>query len=134
MNKIKKVYVSLIADMLHAGHINVLNEASKYGEVTVGLLTSYAISELNDTAFLKYNQREKVLSSLSMVTNVISQDEASYRNNLYKLRPDYVVHGDDWIENSQFHYRDEVVEILSEWGGELVEVPYSSEIYRSRLA
>ena len=69
----KKVYVSLIADLVHAGHINVLKEAAKYGEVTVGLLTSVAISELNDSAYLKYQQREEVLSNLSMVAKVVEQ-------------------------------------------------------------
>ena len=83
----KKVYVSLIADLLHAGHISVLNEAKKYGDVTVGLLTSSAINQLNDTAYLKYNQRLKVLENLSMVTNVIPQDTASYKNNLISLKP-----------------------------------------------
>ena len=73
----KKVYVSMIADLLHAGHINILNEASKYGKVTVGLLTSTAINELNDTAYLKYQQRLDVVSSLSMVPNVIPQEDAS---------------------------------------------------------
>jgi phosphoenolpyruvate phosphomutase / 2-hydroxyethylphosphonate cytidylyltransferase len=128
MKKNKKVYVSLISDMLHAGHIKVLNEAVKYGEVTVGLLTSYAVSELNDTVYLKYSQREEVLKSLSMVTSVIPQDEASYKNNLKKIKPDFVVHGDDWINNDNNCYRKEVVDLLSGWGGKLIEIPYSSEI------
>ena len=46
---IKKVYVSLIADLIHAGHIKVLKEAEKHGDVIVGLLTASAINELNDT-------------------------------------------------------------------------------------
>lgn len=124
----KKVYVSLIADLLHAGHISVLKEAKKYGDVTVGLLTSSAINELNDTAYLKYNQRLKVLESLSMVTNVIPQDTASYKNNLIALKPNYVVHGDDWLVGPQSRYREEVISLLGQWDGELIEVKYSSEI------
>ena len=77
----KKVYVSLIADLLHAGHINILKEAAKYGEVTVGLLTSTAIHELNDTAYLKYQQRLEVIKNLSMVSNVVPQEDASYKKN-----------------------------------------------------
>ena len=111
----KKVYVSLIADLLHAGHIRVLNEAKKYGEVTVGLLTNTAISELNDTAYLKYHQRLEVLESLSMVSKVIPQDTASYKENLEKLRPDFVVHGNDWTGNSQLKYRTEVIELLKRY-------------------
>ena len=81
----KKVYVSMVADLLHAGHIKVLKEASKYGEVIVGLLTSTAINELNDTVYLKYQQRFDVINSLSMVSNVIPQVDASYQKNLLKI-------------------------------------------------
>ena len=129
----KKVYVSMIADLLHAGHINILNEASKYGKVTVGLLTSTAINELNDTAYLKYQQRLDVVSSLSMVPNVIPQEDASYKENLLKIKPDYVVHGDDWQEGKQSKYRQEVIDLLAEWGGELIEVEYSSNISDKNL-
>ena len=129
----KKVYVSMIADLLHAGHINILNEASKHGDITVGLLTSTAINELNDTAYLKYQQRLDVVSSLSMVPNVIPQEDASYKENLLKIKPDYVVHGDDWQEGKQSKYRQEVIDLLAEWGGELIEVEYSSEISDKNL-
>ena len=129
----KKVYVSLIADLVHAGHINVLKEAAKYGEVTVGLLTSVAISELNDSAYLKYQQREEVLSNLSMVAKVVEQKTASYKDNLLQLKPDFVAHGDDWVSGKKSKYRDEVVELLGQWGGELVEVGYSSDISDKNL-
>jgi phosphoenolpyruvate phosphomutase / 2-hydroxyethylphosphonate cytidylyltransferase len=129
----KKVYVSLIADLLHAGHINVLERASRYGNVTVGLLTSTAINELNDTAYLKYQQRADVINSLKMVTRVVPQDGASYKENLMRLKPDFVVHGDDWKEGEQSKYRQEVIELLSEWGGELIEVKYSSDISDKNL-
>ncbi len=124
----KKVYVSLIADLLHAGHISILKEASKFGEVTVGLLTSTAINELGDIAYLKYKQRLSVIENLGMVSKVIPQKTASYRKNLNTIKPDYVVHGDDWIKGPQSKYREEVIQQLKEWGGELIEVEYSSEI------
>ena len=129
----KKVYISLIADLLHAGHIKVLKEAEKYGEVTVGLLTSTAINELGDVAYLKYNQRLEVLQTLSIVKDVIQQETASYKENLIKLKPDYVVHGDDWIYGYQSKYRKEVIDTLSEWSGELIEIPYSSDISDKNL-
>ncbi len=129
----KKVYVSLIADLLHAGHINILKEAAQYGEVTVGLLTSTAIHELNDTAYLKYQQRLEVIKNLNMVSNVVPQEDASYKKNLLKIKPDFVVHGDDWVEGKQSKYRIEVISLLSEWNGKLVEVKYSSEISDKNL-
>ena len=129
----KKVYVSMIADLLHAGHIKVLKEAEKHGEIVVGLLTSTAINELNDTAYLKYQQRLDVLKNLSMVTEVIEQNTASYKGNLMQMKPDFVVHGDDWKDGKHSKYRQEVIELLNEWSGELIEVEYSSDISDKNL-
>ena len=129
----KKVYVSLIADLLHAGHIKILKEAEKHGEIVVGLLTSSAINELNDTAYLKYQQRLDVLKNLSMVAEVIEQNTASYKGNLMQMKPDFVVHGDDWKNGKQSKYRQEVIDLLGEWGGELIEVEYSSDISDKNL-
>jgi phosphoenolpyruvate phosphomutase len=124
----KKVYVSLIADLLHAGHINILKEASKLGEVTVGLLDLKACGELNDIPYIDYDKRKEVLKNLSMVSKIVAQDTASYKTNLEKLKPDIVVHGDDWINSYQKKYRQEVIETLKNWGGKLVEVSYSHDI------
>ena len=129
----KKVYVSMVADLLHAGHIKVLKEASKYGEVIVGLLTSTAINELNDTVYLKYQQRFDVINSLSMVSNVIPQVDASYQKNLLKIKPDFVVHGDDWEDGKQSKYRQETIDMLKIWGGQLIEVEYSADISDKNL-
>lgn len=128
-----KVYVSMIADLLHAGHIKVLNEAKKYGEVTVGLLTSSAISELEDQSYLKYEQRLDVIKNLVMVSEVIPQQTASYQNNLLNIQPDYVVHGDDWVKGSQQVFRQEVIELLKQWDGKLIEIEYSSEISEKNI-
>lgn len=124
----EKVYVSLIADLLHAGHIAILEEASKHGDVIVGLLTSTAISELGDTAYLKYQQRLEVLQSLKMVSEIVPQDTASYRKNLLKIKPSFVVHGNDWVKGPQSQYRTEVIDLMEEWDGKLIEIEYSSEI------
>jgi len=129
----KKVYVSMIADLLHAGHINILKKASELGEVTVGLLTIKASGELNDIPYLHYEKRKEVLENLKMVSKVIPQESASYRENLLKLKPDFVVHGDDWKYSFRRKYREEVIEILKEWGGELVEVPYSKDISEANI-
>ena len=126
--KKSKVYVSLIADLLHVGHVNILKEAAKLGEVTVGLLTLEACGELNDIPYLEYKSRKEVLDNLSMVKEVIPQNTASYKSNLEILRPDFVVHGDDWINTNQKKYRSEVVDILKTFNGKLIEVPYSTNI------
>jgi phosphoenolpyruvate phosphomutase len=130
---LKYIYVSLIADLLHAGHIKILKEAEKYGNVIVGLLTSTAINELNDTMYLKYQQRFDVIDSLSMVSCVVPQKHASYKENLLEIKPDYVIHGDDWVDGKQSKYRQEVIDLLSIWGGKLIEVEYSSDISDKNL-
>ena len=124
----KQVYVSLIADLLHSGHIKVLKEASNHGEVIVGLLTSSAIFELNDQAYLKYQQRKEVIENLEIVSKVIPQKTASYRDNLIDLKPDFVVHGDDWVAGPQSIYRSEVIDLLETWDGKLIETEYSHNI------
>lgn len=128
-----KVYVSLIGDLLHAGHIRVLKEAAKYGTVIVGLWTDKAGGEVNDVPYLDYGTRKEVLEILSMVSEVIPQESASYKENLEALKPDFVVRGDDWKINSQRKYRQEVIDILARWGGKLIEVSYSSEISEANV-
>ncbi len=124
----KKVYVSLIGDLLHAGHIRILKKAAELGEVTVGLLTLKATGELNDVPYLGYEQRKMVLENLNMVAGLVPQESASYRDNLESLKPNYVVHGDDWKQTSHKKYREEVITVLKQWGGELIEIPYSNDI------
>ena len=124
----KKVYVALIADLIHAGHVRLLKEATGLGEVTVGLLTSKAIEEMNDRAFLNYEKRYEALDSLKYVNHIVPQDSASYKDNILKLKPDYVVHGDDWQYGAYQYLRDEVVTLIHGYGGSLKEIPYSSDI------
>ena len=129
----KKVYVALIADVLHAGHIKVLKEASKYGKVVVGLLTDKACGELNDVPYLDYDKRKMVVENLKFVDEIIPQESASYKENLLKLKPDYVVHGDDWQYNYKRKYREEVIELLKKWNGKLIEIPYSKDIVEAKI-
>jgi len=129
----KKVYVSLIADLVHAGHINILKQAAKLGEVTVGLLTLQACGELNDIPYLDFDKRKEVLENLAMVSNVVPQETASYKTNLEDLKPNFVVHGDDWINSYQKKFRVEVIEILEKNNAELIEVSYSNDINEMQI-
>ena len=129
----KKVYVSLIADLIHAGHINILKEAAKLCEVTVGLLSLKACGELNDIPYLDFDKRKEVLENLSMVSDVVVQDTASYKANLEELKPNFVFHGDDWINSYQRKYREEVIDILKQWDGKLIEVSYSNDINEMQI-
>jgi phosphoenolpyruvate phosphomutase len=130
----KKIYVALSADLLHHGHINVLNKAAELGEITVGLLTDKAIARYKRLPFLSYEHRKQIVESIKGVVAVIPQKTLDYAPNLRKLKPDYVVHGSDWETGVQKKTREKVVKVLKEWGGELVEVPYTKDVSSTNLA
>ena len=129
----KTVYVGMSADLVHPGHLNVIREASKLGDITIGLLTDEAIAGYKRLPYLEYEQRKIIVENLKGVNNVIPQFQLDYRPNLRKLKPDYVVHGDDWREGPQKRTRQQVIETLKEWGGKLVEVPYTRGISSTKL-
>ena len=94
--KNKIVYMAFSADILHEGHINIITKASKLGKIVVGLLTDEAISSFKNIPFLNYEQRLSIIKNIRKVSSVIPQKTLDYTYNLRKLKPDYVVHGDDW--------------------------------------
>jgi len=124
----KKIYVGFAADILHKGHINILKIASRLGEVTVGLLTDSAIATYKKFPILDYKQREIILKNIKYVNKVIEQDSLDYRKNLMFLKPDYVVHGNDWKYGIQKKIRQQVIGTLKKWSGKLIEVPYTKNI------
>jgi phosphoenolpyruvate mutase len=129
----KHVYVGMSADLIHPGHLNIIKKASELGDVTIGLLTDEAIASYKRVPFMTFDQRKEVVESLKWVKNVIPQHTLDYIPNLEKLKPDFVVHGDDWKDGVQQKTRQRVLEILKTWGGELVEVPYTRGISSTKL-
>lgn len=129
----KNVYVGMSADLVHPGHLNIIKEAKKYGEVTVGLLTDKAIASYKRVPFMNFDQRFEVISNIKGVKNVVAQDSLDYSINLKKIKPDFVVHGDDWKDGVQSSTRKKVIDLLSEWGGQLIEVPYTKGISSTSL-
>jgi len=129
----KQVYVGMSADLLHPGHINILQKASELGEVTVGVLTDSAIASYKRLPFMTFDQRKTVVESVKGVAKVIPQETLDYRSNLNLLKPDFVVHGDDWREGVQIKTRQQVIDTLSKWGGELVEISYTQGISSTKL-
>jgi phosphoenolpyruvate mutase len=127
MNK-KTAYVGIAGDILHEGHINILKIASKYGDVVVGLLTDKAIASYKRIPFLNYKNRELILKNLKFVNKVIPQNTLDYSENLIKIKPDFVVHGNDWKTGIQKKTRDKVISILRSWGGKLIEPDYTNNI------
>ena len=129
----KTVYVGMSADLIHPGHLNIINEAKKLGEVTIGLLTDKAIAGYKRLPFLTYEQRKLIIENIKGVHNVIPQETLDYVPNLKFTKPDYVVHGDDWKTGVQKQTRDRVIEALKEWGGKLVEVEYTKGISSTQM-
>lgn len=127
------VYVAMSADIVHPGHINLLDKAAELGPVTVGLLTDKAIASYKRLPLMTYEERRAVVEQLRHVTSVVPQDTLDYEPNLRALKPRYVVHGDDWREGVQAKVREGVIEVLEEWGGELVEPQYTPGISSTRV-
>lgn len=128
-----KVYTAISADLVHPGIMNVIKVARDLGELTVGLLTDEAIAEYKRLPFLTWEQRREVVEQIKGVARVIPQTTWDYVPVLRELRPDFVVHGDDWRSGWQVNVRARVIEALAEWGGKLVEPPYTPGLSSTRL-
>ena len=126
--KNKKVYVGLSVDIIHEGHINILKIANKLGDVIVGLLTDEAIASYKNIPYLDYKRRKIIIQNIKYVKKVIPQYTLSYVPNLNLVRPDYVVHGDDWKSGIQKNTRKEVIKTLKKWSGKLIEPKYTKNI------
>lgn len=129
----KKVYVGMSADLIHPGHLNIINEARKYGEVIVGVLTDEAIASYKRLPFLDFEQRKVIVENIKGVSLVVPQNTLDYVPNLREIKPDFVVHGDDWRTGVQKETRQRVIDALAEWGGELIEPKYTPDISSTKL-
>lgn len=129
----KLVYVGMSADIIHPGHVNIITEARKLGEVVVGVLTDEAIASYKRLPYLAYEQRKVIVENLKGVDRVVPQTTLDYVPNLEQLRPDFVVHGDDWRDGIQKDTRQRVIDALARWGGQLVEIPYTQGISSTQL-
>ena len=116
------------ADMIHPGHLNIIHEAVKLGSVTVGVLTDAAIASYKRLPYLTYEQRAEIVSNIKGVDRVVPQTTLDYVPNLRELKPDYVVHGDDWKEGVQQKTRQRIIDAMAEWGGKVIDIPYTQGI------
>ena len=132
MNK-KIVYIGMSADILHHGHLNIINEGKKLGAVVIGLLTDEAIASYKRLPLITFKNRKRILENIKGVEQVIPQETLDYTSNLNKIRPHYVVHGSDWKVGVQKNTREKVIKTLSEWGGKLIEPKYTDGISSTQL-
>ncbi|MGZ2369840.1 phosphoenolpyruvate mutase [Ancylomarina sp. YFZ004] len=129
----KKVYIGMSADIIHPGHLNIIKEGAKLGIVTVGVLTDKAIASYKRLPYLDYEQRKMIVENIKGVEKVIPQDTLDYVPNLMNVKPDFVVHGDDWKEGIQQETRQRVIDTIKEWNGKVIDVPYTQGISSSKL-
>jgi phosphoenolpyruvate mutase len=131
--KRKVVYIAMAADILHPGHLNIIKEGGKLGEVVIGLLTDQAIASYKRLPFMDFQQRLEVIKNVKGVARVIPQITLDYRPNLRELKPDYVMHGTDWRKGVQKRTRQQVIDTIGAWNGSLIEPKYTEGISSSAV-
>ncbi|MCD8028213.1 MAG: phosphoenolpyruvate mutase [Erysipelotrichaceae bacterium] len=123
----RTVYMCFSTDIIHSGHIEIIKKARKFGKLIIGVLSDEAVISYKRFPLLPYSERKSMIENINGVYKVVEQKTLSYKDNLEKYQPDYVVHGDDWLNGFQKPIRDEVTSILSSYGGKLVEFPYARD-------
>ena len=118
---------------MHHGHINLIKEAKKKGNVILGLLTDKAISENKELPYLNYNQRLQIVKNLSGISRVVPQNKWDYSENILKIKPDYFVHGDDWNFNGEIYLKFNALKALKKIKGKLIEINHTKYISSSNL-
>ncbi len=121
----KKVYTCFTTDFIHEGHKNIIRESQKYGEVIVGVLSDEAMVRYNRYPSISFKERMELIKNLEGVSDVVVQKEVMYDQVIKEIHPDYVVHGDNWLEGPMRAIRDNVEKLLSEYGGKIIDVPYT---------
>lgn len=128
----KSVYTCFTTSYIHQGHINLINEARKLGKVTVGVLSDKAAVRFNRFPLEDCAARVAMAKCLDGVSRVVVQDDVMYDDVIHKYKPDYIVHGDNWLEGPMRAIRDRAERALAEYGGRIIDVPYTydSEVQR----
>lgn len=123
----RTVYMCFSTDMIHSGHIAIIRKAEKLGKLIIGVLSDEAVVSYKRFPLMPFDERKTMFENITGVYKVVEQKSLSYKENLEKYHPDYVVHGDDWVSGFQKPIRDEVCCVLASYGGQLVEYPYSKD-------
>lgn len=121
----KKAYTCFCTDVIHEGHLNIINEAKKYGRVVVGALSDEALIRYNKFPTISQEERVKLYRTLDGVDEVVIQEDMLYDDVITLIQPDYVLHGDNWVKGPESAIREHVRKLLANYGGELVDIPYT---------
>lgn len=121
----KTVYTCFCTDVIHEGHLNILNRAKELGQVVVGVLADEAMVRFNRFPTIPTEERIALVKNTGLADDVIIQNDVMYDTILKALKPDYVIHGDNWQEGPETAIRQNVLNNLKKYGGELIEIPYT---------
>ncbi len=130
----KKVYIGMSADVFHHGHVNIISEARKYGDVMVGLLNDRAVAGHKRLPYLSWENRKKIIENIKGVSEVFEQSEWDYSPTILKYKPDFMIHGTDWLEGPLAPYRDLAIKALNSYGGKLIEIEYTKDVSSTELS
>ncbi len=129
----KKVYIGMSADVFHHGHVNIISEARKYGDVYIGLLNDKAVADYKRLPYLSWDKRKIILENIIGVKEVFEQSEWDYSPTIKKLKPDIMVHGKDWLEGPLAPYRERAIKALNSYGGKLIEIEYTKDVSSTEI-
>lgn len=121
----KRVYACFCTDVIHEGHFNIIREACRYGDLTVGILSDAAMIRYNRFPTVSFEERIQLVRAVPDVSNVVVQADIMYDQVMEDIHPDYIIHGDNWREGPEKAIRENVVKLLGKYGGELIEIPYT---------
>lgn len=127
LNKNKVVYLAFSTDIIHGGHIRILKKAAELGKVIVGVMSDQAVASFKRYPVLDYKHRYEIIKNIRYVDEAIEQKSLSYKDNLINIKPDYVVHGDEWKNDNLKYIREETINVLNQIGGKLIEYPFSTD-------
>lgn len=125
MNREKKVYTCFCTDIIHEGHKNIIKKATEYGRVIVGVLTDEAMIQFNQFPTVSFEERINLVKQMEGVDQVVVQREVLYDSIIEEIKPDYVIHGDNWKNGAMREIRMNVFENMNRLGGTVIEVPYT---------
>ena len=121
----KKVYTCFCTDFIHDGHLNIIREAQKYGELIVGVLSDKAMIRFNKFPTISFEERIELIKNIKGVSKVVVQEDVMYDKIVDEIKPDYVIHGDNWLSGPMKTIRDNVESLMEKIGGQIIDVPYT---------
>ena len=121
----KTVYTCFCTDVIHDGHLNIIDHAKSYGRVVVGCLSDKEMIRCTKFPTTSEEERMSLYKSIDGVDEVVLQDSMLYDDIIERVKPDYIVHGDNWKEGPEKTIREHVRELLDQYGGEIIDVPYT---------